>query len=237
MMASATPPLAVVTGAAAGIGRAAVDLLARDGWTVVALDSNDDQLREVRADHGPTKDVRPVTADLRDPRDAIDAIEKVVESGRRIGALLNIAGTSGKTTPDDFDLELAEDILRVNLLAPQTLSFAFWTRFAPDASIVNAGSVLATQFSEGAATYSVSKAGLAALSHYMQRTAGDSGLRVYCINFGLVETGISEDLILQHPSAPRLTPGQAAEEILACVKNRRRGMEGLMYRFSAQRSR
>ncbi|MCP4940062.1 MAG: SDR family NAD(P)-dependent oxidoreductase, partial [Phycisphaeraceae bacterium] len=43
MMASAMPPLAVVTGAAAGIGRAAVDLLVRDGWTVVALDSNGDQ--------------------------------------------------------------------------------------------------------------------------------------------------------------------------------------------------
>jgi 3-oxoacyl-[acyl-carrier protein] reductase len=236
MMASAIPPLAVVTGAAAGIGRAAVDLLVRDGWTVIALDSNGDQLREVRAEHGPTKDVRPVTADLRDPADAIAAIEKVVESGRRIGALLNIAGISGKTTPDDFDLEVAEDILRVNLLAPQALSFAFWDRFAPDACIVNAGSVLVSYFREGAATYSASKAGLAALSFYMQQTAGDSGLRVYCINFGLVETRMTEGLILQAPSPPRLTPEQAAEEILACVKARRRGMEGLMYPLSAHRS-
>ena len=235
MMASAMPPLAVVTGAAAGIGRAAVDLLVRDGWTVVALDSNGDQLREVRAEHGPKKDVRPVIADLRDPADAIVAIEKVVESGRRIGALLNIAGIGGKTTPDDFDLEVAEDILRVNLLAPQALSFAFWDRFASDACIVNAGSVLARNFREGAATYSASKAGLAALSHYMQRTAGDSGLRVYCINFGLVETRMTEDLILQDPSVPRLTSEQAAEEIIACVKTRRRGMEGLMYPFSAHR--
>ena len=235
-MASAIPPLAVVTGAAAGIGRAAVDLLVRDGWTVVALDSNGDQLREVRAEHGPTKDVRPVTADLRDPADAIAAIEKVVESGRRIGALLNIAGIFRETTPDDFDLEVAEDILRVNLLAPQALSFAFWDRFASDACIVNAGSVLARYFREGAATYSASKAGLAALSFYMQQTAGDSGLRVYCINFGLVETKMTEDQIRQDPSAPRLTSEQAAEEILACVKARRRGMEGQMYPFSAHRS-
>lgn len=235
-MASAIPPLAVVTGAAAGIGRAAVDLLVRDGWTVVALDSNGDQLREVRAEHGPTKDVRPVTADLRDPADAIAAIEKVVESGRRIGALLNIAGIFRETTPDDFDLEVAEDILRVNLLAPQALSFAFWDRFASDACIVNAGSVLAGYFREGSATYSASKAGLAALSFYMQQTAGDSGLRVYCINFGLVETKMTEDQIRQDPSAPRLTSEQAAEEILACVKARRRGMEGQMYPFSAHRS-
>ena len=236
MMASAIPPLAVVTGAAAGIGRAAVDLLVRDGWTVVALDSNGDQLREVRAEHGPTKDVRPVTADLRDPVDAIAAIEKVVESGRRIGALLNIAGIFRETTPDDFDLEVAEDILRVNLLAPQALSFAFWDRFASDACIVNAGSVLVRYFREGAATYSASKAGLAALSFYMQQTAGDSGLRVYCINFGLVETRMTEDQIRQAPSAPRLTSEQAAEEILACVKAKRRGTEGLMYPFSAHRS-
>ena len=236
MMASEMPPLAVVTGAAAGIGRAAVDLLVRDGWTVVALDSNGDQLREVRAEHGPTKDVRPVTADLRVPADAIAAIEKVVESGRRIGTLLNIAGIAVKTAPDDFDLEAAEDILRVNLLAPQALSFAFWDRFASDACIVNAGSKLVNSFREGLATYSASKAGLAALSHYMQRTAGDSGLRVYCINFGLVETRMAEDLELLAPSAPRLTSEQAAEEILACVKAKRRGMEGLMYPFAAPAS-
>ena len=70
----------------------------------------------------------------------------------------------------------------------------------------------------------------------MQRTAGDSGMRVYCINFGLVETQMTEDQILQAPSDPRLTSEQAAEEILACVKARRRGMEGLMYPFSAHRS-
>ena len=236
MMESETPPLAVVTGATAGIGRAAVDLLAGEGWTVVALDSDGDALLDLRSEHGPTKDVRTVTADLRDPTDAIDAIEKAVESGRRIGSLLNIAGIYGNTTPEDFDLEVAEEILRVNVLAPQALSFAFWNRFAADASIVNAGSLTITKYLEGAATYSASKAGLAALSHYMQRTAGDSGLRVYCINFGLIDTRMRDDLTLQDPSAPGLAPRQAAEEMLACIKGRRRGMEGLMYPFAAPAS-
>ena len=63
----------------------------------------------------------------------------------------------------------------------------------------------------------------------LQGTAGRSGLRACCINFGRVRTSIIENHIpLDTPPA---SPEEAAEEIFACISGRRRGKEGRMYPF------
>ena len=231
----AVPHLAVVTGAASGIGRACVDLLARRGLHVIALDIDESGLLARKNEVWSDVDVRPVVADLRDPGAAIQAIENQIEPGRRIASLLNIAGIHQVTNPENFDADLAADIIRVNLVAPQALSFGLWNRFSKNASIVNAGSMSISHFIAGSSAYIASKGGLAALTFSLQATAGRAGPRVYCINFGRVRTPMIEKYVsLETPAA---TPEEAAKEIIACMIGKRRGREGRMYDFAPYRKR
>ena len=230
-MAESPPPnLVVVTGAASGIGRACVDLLANQGMTVVALDINESGLLDRKAEAWSNADVRTVVADLREPGTAIEAIENEIEPGRPIAALLNIAGIYEDTFPENFDVDLASDIIRVNLVAPHALSFGLWNRFSKNGCIVNAGSMTISRFVTGSTSYSASKGGLAALTFSLQGTAGRSGLRVYCINFGRVRTPMIEKYV--PVATPAASPEEAAMEILACMIGKRRGKEGSMYDFN-----
>lgn len=226
---TATPHLAVITGAASGIGSACVDLLAGKGWTIVALDVDEAGLLRRKSEAWHDADVRTVVADLRDSNAAIEAIEREIEPGRRIAALLNIAGIFRTTSPDDFDADLAADILRVNLVAPQALSCGLWNRFSADGCIVNAGSVSIRRFVPGATTYTASKAGLAALTFSLHHTAAGSGLRIYCINFGWVRTPMIASQVSS--DVPATSPQEAAAEVLACIEGNRTGREGRMYPF------
>ncbi|MBC03478.1 MAG: hypothetical protein CMJ34_09290 [Phycisphaerae bacterium] len=230
MTETAAPHLVVVTGAASGIGRACVDLLTTRGCRVIALDIDESGLLARKAEAWSDADVRTVVADLRDPRSAIEAIEDRIEPGDRIDSLLNIAGIYEDTDPGNFDADLAADIIRVNLVAPHALSFGLWNRFSENACIVNAGSMSISRFLTGASAYTASKGGLAALTFSMQGTAGRSGPRVYCINFGRVRTPMIERYVSME--TPAASPQEAAEEILACMTGRRRGREGRMYDFA-----
>ncbi len=229
MPAQVDPNLAVVTGAASDIGSACVDLLAGEGWTIVALDVDETKLLRRKSEVWHDADVRTVVADLRDSKVAIETIERKIEPGRRIDALLNIAGIFRTTSPEDFDADVATDILRINLVAPQALSCGLWNRFSADGCIVNAGSVSVSRFVPGATTYTASKAGLAALTFSLHCTAAETGLRIYCINFGRVRT----PMIASQASSdvPAASSQEAAAEILACIEGNRRGKEGRMYPF------
>lgn len=222
-------PLVVVTGAASGIGRACVDLLASRKPTVIALDIDEPGLL-ARQERWSAGDVRTVVADLREPGTAIQAIENVIEPGRRIDSLLNIAGVYEETHPENFDAEIAADIIRVNLVAPHALAFGLWNRFSKTSSIVNAGSMSISHYITGGSAYTASKGGLAALTFSLQRIAGRSGPRVYCINFGRVRTPMIEKYVSM--DTPAASPEEAAEEIFACMIGKRRGKEGRMYDFA-----
>lgn len=224
-------PLAVVTGAASGIGEACVGLLIDRGWSVIAIDIDAAGLHRGRTGPWSGSDVRTITADLRDTRGAIAAIEGEIEADRPVDALLNIAGMYHETTVADFDPEIALDILRVNTLAPQALSYALWNRFAKNGCIVNAGSQSIGVYIPDAVTYTASKGGLAALTFAMQGAAGDSGLRIYCINFGQVRTPMYEAALKEE--VPYATPEETAEEVFACIEGGRRGREGIMYPFTS----
>ena len=95
---------------------------------------------------------------------------------------------------------------------------------------MNAGSGNIGSLIEGTATHTASKGGLAALTFSTQGTTNASGLRIYGINFGAVETPMIEELRLE--GVERVSPERAAEEILAWLRGRTRGLKGRMYPFA-----
>lgn len=116
-----TPKTVVVTGAATGIGAAAVDQLHATGHTVYALDV---------ADMSPPEGVTAVHCDLSDP-ESIDAA--VAQLPDRIDALANVAGVAG---PEPREL-----VIKVNFLGLRHLTEALFDRINPGGSVVNVSSI------------------------------------------------------------------------------------------------
>ncbi len=158
--------VAVVTGSSQGLGEATARLLAARGATgIVITGRNGDRARAV-ADSLPC-DAVAVTADLADPAGPDTVVAAADEAFGRVDILVNAAALTGRgsvwnTTPDLWDTMLA-----VNTRAPGLAISAaarIMKREGIEGSIVNVGSVAAHGAQPFLYPYSVSKAGLLALT-------------------------------------------------------------------------
>lgn len=169
---SASGPVALVTGAAGGIGAALVLAFEQAGWTVVSTDRKQiNRERHISGDLGRC-------ANPADPegRRLIEALSAASEGRLKVvvhNAAHQVIGDSTALTPDDWS-----ETLSVNLLAPFWISMAF-----RDELQSNAGSVLAISSihekltKPGFVAYATSKA---ALSGLIRAMAVDLGGRIRC---------------------------------------------------------
>jgi len=167
--------VAIVTGAAGGIGRATAERLRSDGATVVGLDINPAVVDVLR---GP--DLRGVVCDVTDD----EALEKCVDDVVRAhGGLDIIVANAGIFNSGEYIEDLGEswDLhLRINLTATQRfLKFSIpYLKHGLDASIIIIGSRNFAAPGPGAAAYSVTKAGVTQLARVAALELAPHGVRV-----------------------------------------------------------
>ncbi len=170
--------VAIVTGAASGIGKAAVELFRREGATVVGADIGDGA--DVRVDAGSEEDVRQLVE------------ETVVQHGR-LDIFFANAGVSGgwATISEQTAADWAE-ILRVNLIGPfLAIKYAAPPMKERGGSIICTASVAGLRSGAGGAAYSASKAGVINLVQTAAQQLSGTGIRVNAICPGLIETGMT----------------------------------------------
>jgi len=172
--------VAVVTGAAGGLGRATVAAFREDGWHVVGID----QAEKAATQHGHIY----IRADLADAA-AVESAFAEVARLQRVDALVNnaaiqIGSTVLETSPEDWDAVMASNVRSAYL----TIRAAYPLMRDRDAAVVNVSSVHALATSQGVAAYATSKAALVGLTRAAAIELASSGIRVNAVLPGAIDT-------------------------------------------------
>jgi NAD(P)-dependent dehydrogenase (short-subunit alcohol dehydrogenase family) len=183
--------VALVTGAASGIGRATAVRLAEEGAQVVAVDLHAEPLDET-ASMGQSIEAR--VGDVSDPTLAATIVEDVVERHGRLDVLANVAGILRTSRTHEHPIEVWDQVLAINL----TGTFTFCRAAIPalldsHGNIVNVSSTAALAGAAWSAAYAASKGGVLALTRTIAVEYAKEGLRCNAVCPGSITTPITKD--------------------------------------------
>jgi len=177
------PRYVLITGAAGGIGRAAVELFTLKGWRVIGVD---------RAEFKPgfPESGMFIQSDISEPGDLENIFSRASGFTGRLDALVNNAAVQVakpliETTVEEWDLVMASNLRSVFLGVK--LAHPLLTK-AGGGAIVNVSSVHAVATSANIAAYAASKGGLLALTRAMAIEFAMDNIRVNAILPGAVDT-------------------------------------------------
>lgn len=180
--------IAVVTGAAKGIGRGIAERLADEGMTVVAADIDRAALASLAEDLGAEH--RMVECDVSAPDQIVELFGAVDDGFGRIDLLVNNAANLVRRDSLDPHPELLDLQLATNVRGPYLCSQHAARRMATVGSgvIVNISSVGATRAHHRGLPYDVTKGAINSLTAAMAIELGEHGIRVNAIAPGVTET-------------------------------------------------
>ena len=159
--------VAVITGAAAGIGAAAAKYLSRSGMKLVLLDKNNSSLEEIAGDL--KTDYRLIEGDVADRKTLQACHNTAYDAFGQVNLLFNNAGIGRKGGPWT-NLENWRRVMEVNLMAiveTQAIFIPSLLKQSSPAAVVNLGSKEGITTPPGNAAYSVSKAGVKVLTEQL----------------------------------------------------------------------
>ncbi len=181
--------VAVVTGAAQGIGRRTAEVLAAEGHALALFDLRE-PVETLATLRGLGADVLSVAGDVSSEKDVAAVGQAVRDRFGRADVLVNNAGISFITPAESTTAEEWRRVLEVNLTGP----FLLCRELGPDmleagsGSIVNVSSIAGIRAVSDRAAYNASKHGLIGLTRTLAAEWGGRGVRVNAVCPGWVKT-------------------------------------------------
>jgi NAD(P)-dependent dehydrogenase (short-subunit alcohol dehydrogenase family) len=228
-------PVALITGASRGIGRATAVALTQAGYRLALVARGRTDLEESARLAGAT-DALVVPADVTDPAQVRAVIHETVTRFGRLDAVVNVAGVAPVRRIEEMSADEWHAVINVNLSAVFYVIKYAWphlrvcAKAAQDrhAVIVNVSSLASRDPFPGFAAYGAAKAGLNILDLVAAREGEADGIAVHTIAPGAVETAMFRQLMTpeQYPKEKTLKPEEVADVIVQCVTGRLRHTRG-----------
>jgi hypothetical protein len=224
MTASTAPrPLALVTGASSGLGTAFAERLAHDGYDLVLVARRRDRLealaRQLTEAHGATAEV--LAADLTQPAE-LRAVEQRLADAAALSLLVNNAGFGGYRPFVELDPDMAEELIRLQVLAVTRLTRAALPGLVSRGrgAVINVSSRLAFSATMSSpplpkrATYAAAKAFINTFSQILANELEGTGVQVQALCPGVVKTEFHQLMGVDSSSFPPAIV-MAAEDVVA----------------------
>ena len=192
-MAKDDASVAVVTGAAQGIGRRVAEVLADCGYALALADLNE-PTEVLHAVHEKGAAAIALAGDVSSELYVADLTDRVLGELGRVDVLVNNAGISLLAPAERTTAEQWRRVLEVNLTGPFLLAQSFGRAMlaAGGGSIVNIASIAGLQAVSDRAAYNASKHGLIGLTRTLAAEWGGRGVRVNAVCPGWVKTEMDE---------------------------------------------
>lgn len=231
--------VAVVTGAASGIGRALAEELARRGCRLVLADVNERGLDQIEAElRAQGTQCMVVSLDVRD-KDAVAALApRVIQRFGTVNLLFNNAGVTLIDSVEQMSCEDVEWVMGINFWGVVYCTKAFLPAMleSGNAHIVNVSSLFGICASRLQAAYCASKFAVRGFTEALEMELDGSGVHVTCVHPGGIKTSITDnsrfggfaarlsrdDLNREFDKMAKTTPEAAALKILKGVSKRKR---------------
>jgi NAD(P)-dependent dehydrogenase (short-subunit alcohol dehydrogenase family) len=191
----------IVTGAAGAIGFATAEILAAQGARLMLVDIAGDALEargaELRATGATVETYRADCGKEEDVRGYVDA---TVAKFGRIDGFFNNAGVEGAVTPmPDYPVEEYDRILTVNLRGVFLgLKYVLQQMVAQGSgAVVNTASIGSERGLAGGGPYNAAKHGVVGLTRTAGSDVGPLGIRVNCVEPGVIETPLLNEVLVQ----------------------------------------
>ena len=188
----------IVTGASRGIGRGIAEYLARNGFLVIAnynkSEKEAEELKQILANDNIFIDI--YKADVSKREEVKKLVQYTFEKYGKIDVVINNAGIDKikmflDITDDDWDLMIKTNLNSVFYMCQEALPYMINRK---EGSIINISSIWGLKGASCESAYSVTKAGIDALTKSLAKEVGPSNIRVNSIAPGIIDTDMNKFL-------------------------------------------
>ena len=211
----------IVTGSANGIGKGIATAYANEAYNVIIADIDAENGRILRNSlQKENLNAEFVSCDVSDPDSLQHLVKEAVRLYSSIDIVINNAGISAFTPPEELSADGWDNIINTNLRSSFLLTKAAAREMKKSGggSVVNIASTRAVMSEPNSEAYAASKGGLLALTHAMAISYADDHITVNCISPGWIKTENYGDLRdIDHQQHPSKRVGKPEDIARACL--------------------